>query len=207
MLDAGAPTPPPSLTQPEKTEWGAQDRIYRRFEVDRLIVPVTPLARGGVAGGRAAGTADAADEANTQNTWDRLTDDLLHWRVKTRSGFTVLPGTGTGTGTNADASGVAVRVGARPIIRAGALGIRVHEPVEVVAVVRTPTRVGFAYRTLPGHPVRGEEAFILHRNSTGITLTIRSLTRPAASGMWRALFPLLRVAQVVARFRYLRSLR
>jgi hypothetical protein len=31
--------------------------------------------------------------------------------------------------------------------------------VEVVAVVEESHRVGFAYRTLSGHPVNGEEAF------------------------------------------------
>ncbi|MBN9199793.1 MAG: DUF1990 family protein, partial [Microbacterium chocolatum] len=70
-----------------------------------------------------------------------------------------------------------------------------------------PTRVGFAYRTLPGHPVHGEEAFIVHRRGAEVVFTVRSLTAPAPSGGWRWAYPLLRVAQVVARRRYLRALR
>ena len=87
------------------------------------------------------------------------------------------------------------------------LWVTVREPVEVVEVVESATRVGFSYRTLPGHPVSGEEAFIVHRNGDDVVLTIRSLTRPAPEQPWRALFPLLRVAQLVARRRYLRALR
>ncbi|WP_434318167.1 DUF1990 family protein [Leifsonia sp. P73] len=88
------------------------------------------------------------------------------------------------------------------------LGVTVVEPVEVVAVVEEDDRVGFAYRTLPGHPVDGEEAFVVHRDTGGdIVLTVRSLTRPAPQQPWRILHPLLRVAQVVARRRYLRALR
>ena len=130
--------------------------------------------------------------------WHRMSRDLLSWGVKTRSGFGV------------DSSGP-VAVGDRPVIRARILGARVIEPVEVVAVVNEPTRVAFAYRTLPGHPVLGEEAFILHRPDASdraeIRLTVRSLTAPARWGRWRLLYPGLRVAQRIARRRYLRALR
>ena len=127
--------------------------------------------------------------------WERAAADVLLWRVKTRSGFEVHP------------DGARAVVGARPTIIAGWGGVRIQEPVEVVAVVDAPTRVGFAYRTLPGHPVQGEEAFIVRRVDARVEFTIRSLTRPAPSGPWRTLFPLLRVAQIVARRRYERALR
>ncbi|MGO2750210.1 MAG: DUF1990 family protein [Pseudoclavibacter sp.] len=127
--------------------------------------------------------------------WERVAADVLLWKVKTRSGFEVHP------------AQVPVVVGARPTIVAGWAGVRILEPVEVVAVVEQPDRVGFAYRTLSGHPVRGEEAFVVRRVDDRVEFLIRSLTRPAPSGLWRALFPLLRVAQLVARRRYLRALR
>lgn len=85
--------------------------------------------------------------------------------------------------------------------------LTIREPVEVVSVVEESDRVGFAYRTMPGHPVSGEEAFIVHRDGGEVRLTVRSLTRPAPQQPWRALYPLLRVAQLVARRRYLRALR
>lgn len=101
----------------------------------------------------------------------------------------------------------AVSPGDRVIVTARVFSLTVVEPVEVVAVVEEPDRVGFAYRTLPGHPVSGEEAFIVHRQGDVVRLTVRSLTRAAPQQPWRALYPLLRVAQLVARRRYLRSLR
>ncbi|MEL4317466.1 DUF1990 domain-containing protein [Leifsonia sp. YIM 134122] len=126
--------------------------------------------------------------------WERASHDVLRWKVKTRSGFAV---------TNSES----VTPGAQLIITARAVGITVREPVQVVSVIATASRVGFAYRTLPGHPVTGEEAFIVHREGEDVYLTIRSLTRPAPRQPWRALYPLLRVAQRVARRRYLRALR
>jgi uncharacterized protein (UPF0548 family) len=66
----------------------------------------------------------------------------------------------------------------------------VREPVQVVAVVDD-----------------GEEAFVVHRDGSGaVSLTLRSLTRPAPQGPWRVLFPALLVAQRYFRRRYLRAL-
>ncbi|BDZ46542.1 hypothetical protein GCM10025866_24510 [Naasia aerilata] len=114
--------------------------------------------------------------------------------MKTASGFAVDPAS-------------AVSVGDRPTITVKLGWLSVREPVEVTAVVNRADRVGFAYRTLPGHPVSGEEAFILHRDNGDVVLTVRSLTRAAAEQPWRALFPLLRIAQLIVRRRYLRALR
>ncbi|WP_152361643.1 DUF1990 family protein [Microlunatus speluncae] len=157
------------MTQPAVAVWPSGGAGYERSEVSAII-----------------GSGD--------DLWARATRDLLDWRVKTASGFTV------------DADGP-VAPGARIKITARVLGITVVEPVEVVAVVDEPDRVGFAYRTLPGHPVSGEEAFILRRDDGLVRLTIRSLTRPAPQQPWRSLFPLLRFAQRVVRRRYLRALR
>lgn len=99
-----------------------------------------------------------------------------------------------------------VRQGQGVIVTVSVLGFTVVEPVEVVRVVSLPDRVGFAYRTLPGHPVNGEEAFIVHRRGGEVFLTIRSLTRAAPEQPWRLLFPALLLMQRVVRQRYLRSL-
>lgn len=138
----------------------------------------------------ASAVIGSGDEA-----WDRARHDVLRWRVKTRSGFAV------------DDPGP-VESGARVVVTARVAVVTIREPVEVVDVVETPTRVGFSYRTLPGHPVDGEEAFVVHRDPGGaVRLTIRSLTAPSPRQPWRVLHPLLRVAQIVARRRYLRALR
>jgi uncharacterized protein (UPF0548 family)/ligand-binding SRPBCC domain-containing protein len=121
--------------------------------------------------------------------WARASADLLRWTVKTRSGFEVSPAQ-------------VMEAGARPTIAVRFAGVTVHEPVEIVEVVRQADCVGFAYRTLPGHPVRGEEAFILRRSGDAVTLTIRSLTRPSDRLGWALAYPLLRVAQAAARRRY-----
>lgn len=100
-----------------------------------------------------------------------------------------------------------VAVGDRPTIHVRAFGMTVTEPVEVIDVVTGRNRVAFAYRTLPGHPVRGEEAFIVHRGDDDVVrLTVRSLTAPSDVPGWRAVYPFLRLAQRVARRRYLRAL-
>jgi len=126
--------------------------------------------------------------------WSWASTEVLRWGVKTRSGFSVAP------------EETAVRPGDRPVIVAHAFGLSVREPVEVVAVVDENDRVGFAYRTRDGHPVTGEEAFIVSRDGAAVILTIRSVTRPGR-GRWRALYPVLLIAQAVARRRYLRALR
>lgn len=81
-----------------------------------------------------------------------------------------------------------------------------REPVEVVGVVDEVDRKGFAYQTLAGRPIRGEEAFVVDRRPDGsVWLTVRSLTQPAA-GMRRMVYPFALVAQVFYRRRYLRAL-
>ncbi|WP_104061550.1 DUF1990 family protein [Arthrobacter sp. 4R501] len=128
------------------------------------------------------------------DVWQRAASDVLRWKVKTASGFDV------------DTAGP-VSPGDRVVVTARTLGFTVVEPVEVVAVVQEPERIGFSYRTMPGHPIDGEEAFIVHRRGDDVHLTIRSLTRAAARQPWRVLYPLLLVAQRVVRRRYLRALR
>ncbi|BFO18752.1 hypothetical protein SHKM778_51400 [Streptomyces sp. KM77-8] len=99
---------------------------------------------------------------------------MLRWEVKRRSGFTVAP---------ADGGVLDARERGRYTVTAGRGRCVVREPVEVVAVVETANRCGFAYGTRRGHPVSGEEAFIVHREEDGrVLLTLRSLTRAAPAG-------------------------
>ncbi|WTZ53689.1 DUF1990 domain-containing protein [Nocardia sp. NBC_01388] len=130
--------------------------------------------------------------------WRRAAEAVMSWEVKRRSGFRVEPQPG---------AELRVATGAEYRITAAFGPFAIHEPVRVVAVVETLIRCGFAYGTLPGHPVSGEEAFIVHRSPDGtVALTIRSVTRPAPTGVWQALFPLILVAQRRYRGRYLRAL-
>jgi uncharacterized protein (UPF0548 family) len=125
--------------------------------------------------------------------WQIASTAVVSWGVKTRSGFAVRPP-------------VRVAEGRDFWLIASVGPVRVREPVRVVAVVDEPDRCGFAYGTLEGHPVSGEEAFVVHRTSDGdVRLTLRSLTG-ASSGPWRAAFPFLLLAQRWYRHRYLRAL-
>jgi len=125
--------------------------------------------------------------------WDDATDRVLRWGVKTASGFVVEP-----------AGPVEVGDECRVTFPVGPLGV--VEPVRVVAVCREADRLGFAYGTLAGHPVSGEEAFVVSRDGSGaVRLTQRSLTRPAPSA-WALAFPVLLVVQRVVRARYRRAL-
>ncbi|SDU92028.1 Uncharacterized protein, UPF0548 family [Microlunatus sagamiharensis] len=125
--------------------------------------------------------------------WDDAVNRVLRWGVKTASGFVVEP---AGPVAEGDECRVTFPLGP----------VWVVEPVRVVAVCREPDRVGFAYGTLAGHPVSGEEAFVVSRDPSGtVRLTLRSLTRPAPSP-WALAFPVLLVVQRVVRRRYRRAL-
>ncbi len=57
----------------------------------------------------------------------------------------------------------------------------------VVYVVDEPDRVGFAYGTVSGAPMSGEESFVIeHREDDSVWLTIRAFHRPA--GRWAQVF-------------------
>ncbi|MDT0277743.1 DUF1990 family protein [Blastococcus goldschmidtiae] len=129
--------------------------------------------------------------------WEKLREAVLGWGVKVRSGFDVEP---------VDGAGLRVAEGRTFLLHARLGPLTVREPVRVVAVVEQDRRCGFAYGTLTGHPVSGEEAFVLTRDGSGaIALTLRSLTR-AGHGPWRPVFPALLVAQRLYRRRYERAL-
>jgi uncharacterized protein (UPF0548 family) len=122
----------------------------------------------------------------------------VRWEVKTRSGFRV-----TRVGEQgAFSSDEPVRIGEAAVVRWGLL----RETVQVVRVVREPRRRGFAYGTLPRHPLIGEEAFLVEWNADdSVDLVIRSFSRPNGFG-WTLLWPVMQVARQVFLRRYLRAL-
>ena len=75
----------------------------------------------------------------------------------------------------------------------------------VVYVIDEPRRKGFAYGTLPGHPERGEESFIVSIDDEGLVVfDIVAFSKPAR---WFARLgsPLLRFLQQHVTWRYLDS--
>jgi uncharacterized protein (UPF0548 family) len=76
----------------------------------------------------------------------------------------------------------------------------------VLAVVDEPARRGFVYGTLPGHPERGEEAFLVTIDDAGtVRVVVEGFSRPAP-GIWMLGAPVLRLVQAIYTRRYLRAL-
>ncbi|MFI0241287.1 DUF1990 family protein [Streptomyces sp. NPDC016845] len=123
-----------------------------------------------------------------QECFERAGAAVLSWGAQRGAGLSVTPGDD-------------VREGADVVLRL--LGLRI--PCRVVRVVRDATRIGFAYGTLPGHPERGEEAFLVVRDADGsVWFRIRAFSRP---GRWytRMAGPVARLVQGWATQRYLRA--
>jgi uncharacterized protein (UPF0548 family) len=88
-----------------------------------------------------------------------------------------------------------------------AFGQTVHAPVRVVAIIDEPDRKGFAYGTLEGHPVSGEESFVVERTADGsVWLQVRQFSQPA-SRKWQFVAPLVRRQQRAMAEKYLGALR
>ncbi|GAA2815257.1 hypothetical protein GCM10010452_49560 [Crossiella cryophila] len=80
-------------------------------------------------------------------------------------------------------------------------------PCRVVWRVDEARRCGFGYGTLPGHPVIGEEGFVLVLGADGaVEFTITAVSRPAGQlARWTG--PIGRLAQRLAMTAYLHALR
>lgn len=164
--------------------------------------------------------------------WRTAGVEALSWGIKLRSGFRVTPlpapdsvVDNTYSPVSFDDDGVPVapattaietqhapdgralvRAGDSALLRIGWGWLSVSEPVRVVYLVDEPTRRGFAYGTLPGHPLKGEELFVVeHRDDDSVWLTIRAFSKPS-NGLWWLLSPALRALQRMFLARYLRAL-
>jgi uncharacterized protein (UPF0548 family) len=164
--------------------------------------------------------------------WDFAWTETMSWGIQRRSGLRVEPEPAPAEATVASYTPVAFDDRGAPIqpavvgeggetvyaadgtalLRAGdSARLRLWPwpfriPARVVYVVDEPTRRGFAYGTLPGHPERGEEAFIVERQADGsVWLVIRAFSRPAGLFVWIGA-PIARLLQAVYTGRYERAL-
>jgi len=78
--------------------------------------------------------------------------------------------------------------------------VRAQIRCEVVGVVDEPHRRGFAYGTVEGHVLAGEEAFLVELVDGRTIVTVRQFSRPAR---WLARLPGARVVQRRINARYL----
>jgi uncharacterized protein (UPF0548 family) len=92
------------------------------------------------------------------------------------------------------------------VLTVGAGPLRVHAPCRVVWMADEPRRQGFAYGTLPGHPERGEESFVVEfGEDDAVSFAITAFSRPA-SLLARMAGPIGGLAQRGMTNRYLRTL-
>jgi Uncharacterized protein conserved in bacteria len=167
-----------------------------------------------------------------EERWHHAWTETLTWGIKTRSGFRVVhvdappevsantytpvtfdengepvqPAAVTADEVYADTGARIVRPGDSVVQMLGGRILGFREPVRVVTVIDEPTRKGFAYGTLPGHPLSGEESFLVERrDDDSVWLTIRSISRPAGPGWW-LLLPVIRLVQRGFLSRYERAL-
>ena len=114
----------------------------------------------------------------------------MHWGMQRGSGLRVRTG-----------SEVA-EVGTLVLVQMGLL----PAPCRVVYIVDEPDCRGFAYGTLPGHPVSGEERFVVRHepDTSAVFAEVSAFSRPAT--WWaKAGWPLVSVAQRIIASRYLRA--
>lgn len=156
---------------------------------------------------------------------------LMTWGVQRGSGMTVTdPETGTGvqyTGIRFDADGTTPAAvqqddgdeatfaedgtpyivnGMTAQLAMSAWPFTGTAPVRVVYVIEEGTRIGFGYGTLAGHPVSGEESFVVERLADdSVWLTVRSFSRPSSWRYW-LVWPFVRLQQRRFTRRYLRAL-
>jgi uncharacterized protein (UPF0548 family) len=106
-------------------------------------------------------------------TYRRVAQGILTWELQRGSGLRV----------RTDAA--VVVPGARVVNGWGIGPFRINAPCEVVWVRRpvpggAPQSAGFAYGTLPGHPVRGEEAFEVDIDENGmVTFAVTAFSTPS----------------------------
>ena len=107
-----------------------------------------------------------------------------------------------GAGVRVSASAEVARPGADVLGRLGPFAA----PCRVVYVIDEPDRRGFAYGSLPGHAVRGEEMFAVRYDPAGggVYAEVAAFSRPAT--WWSRLgAPVLALAQTVVTRRYLNA--
>jgi uncharacterized protein (UPF0548 family) len=135
-----------------------------------------------------------ADLGLGPDVWDRAVLGLRDWVAHTGAGADVVP---ADTPLHTDET-VLVVVSAGPF--------HIVAPCRIVYVIDEPTRFGFAYGTLPGHPEQGEESFVIQAATAGhVRFNVTAFSRPAET-LAKLGAPAARVIQRRVTNRYLDAL-
>jgi uncharacterized protein (UPF0548 family) len=100
------------------------------------------------------------------DAFQRAADALRSWAMHRGAGLLVL----------ADGP---IAIGADVAMRAPLPVGYIDVTCRIVEVVDEPSRYGFAYGTLPVHPERGEEAFVVTRDGGATRFDVHAISRPA----------------------------
>jgi uncharacterized protein (UPF0548 family) len=128
-------------------------------------------------------------------SWERAVEALFDWRAQ------------RGAALRVRASGPASTPGTVVLLTAGLPWLGFDIPCRVVWSLTQGPQRGFAYGTLPGHPVSGEESFIVGLGpDDDVVLTVRAFSRPATTAS-RVSGPVGRAVQSLALDRYAAAIR
>ncbi|NKY45283.1 DUF1990 family protein [Nocardia cerradoensis] len=113
-----------------------------------------------------------------------------------------------GTGIFQHADTPVAEPGTALTVRLGIAGLGITAPCRVIYAVDEPTRRGFAYGTLPGHPEIGEELFAVEYDPADETVygVVAAFSRPAT---WYTKLggPVVRAIQHFIAGRYIDAIR
>ncbi|WP_020107683.1 DUF1990 domain-containing protein [Nocardia sp. 348MFTsu5.1] len=124
-----------------------------------------------------------------------IADAIATWQVQ------------LGAGLRVDASSETIEAGTVARVGIGVGPLRLKAPVRVVYVIEEADRRGFAYGTLVGHPVSGEELFCVElRDNNTVVFVVTAFSRPRTR-LARMAGPVGRLGQRAITARYLRAMR
>jgi uncharacterized protein (UPF0548 family) len=127
--------------------------------------------------------------------WVRAQEAIRRWRAHANAGVTITP---------PDPS---IETGGAVLVSRGFGCLLLVAPCRIVYDTDTPTRFGFAYGTLPGHPEQGEEAFHVLRDEDGaINVEIVAFSRPSDLST-RLAGPIARWTQTTVTRQYVEGVR
>jgi len=115
--------------------------------------------------------------------WRRAIAVVAGWAIKKQVRFTIEP------------DDERVVLGRDYDTRFGFGRLRLLEPVRIVWVEESGDLRGFGYGTRVGHPITGEECFLVERDADGVVwLIVRTVSR-VSRGRWILLWPGIRIMQ------------
>lgn len=171
--------------------------MQRLVERLRNAEPTYPQVGATLTGGSPEGFRHdryQADLGSGPQTFERAVEGLKSWKAHRLPGVKVFP------------AAQRIEIGGTVVVTLGTPVVALAAPCRIVGVIDEPTKWGFAYGTLPGHPEQGEEAFVVSTSDESVRFDIMAFSRPGDSVV-RLSGPIGRGVQRAGTKAYLRALR